>query len=986
MKTNTVKLLALVLCLTLLPFSAFAENGGDAATEYYSEDFSSITDTADLGCYGGAPDGPEEAYAKIYDGALWFGKDVTGKGASTLTLNFDSYLADVNNYKVSYDLTSAMATVGGTVNMVIGGRYFCIRSVGSGKCTVEWHDGSSWITTDKTEYDFSGKKNISIIVKDLNTVDLYIGGVLYRENMPIRDKTRYYTRLWFIFGNGTKGKIGIDNILVTSDLTVTPGQPDVPEDLPDNPVSADDVPPAGAPGVDKDNFDLYLAIGQSNMAGRAPIENRDRFFIPNAYLLNGNDEWERAQVQYIGGKWYGMNRYSTVRKENNTQGVNPALYFAKTLSETVCADGRKIGIIGNARGDTNIAQWQKGYSGTNDYDLYEEAVRRAKTAAESGNLKGIIWHQGCGDITTPVETYVQRFTQFVSDVRADLGNAKLPIFIGEIPDFADTAEKQTLRVNFNKNVIARLAKEVRYCYVISSEGGGHIGDYTHFDAATQRTLGIRYAESVTENIYNATGPTETTVSFDGVSGSAQIDLGGNTALTLTAEAQSGIECVEIYVNGALFTTLTDEPYTVDFSALAAGAYTVAAVAKANGGDEGRCEIELTVTATAQRVVFEDADFEQTIPDRYDSGLLAYSQRGYVKTDTVDAQHGSSLLVGIDKANEDFSLGSLPYINIPLGGLTGKFTVYADMYVSAKENSGDKKFTVYQSSGNEVILIQFKDVMSVLGDSADYDSGRWYAFRADIDLQSSTADVYCDGTLVSSKGISANLKNANYLRLYGPRLDTTPSYTAIDNIKAVVGEALPQIVSVNGEKPLKKGAAEFDFAFSDAIGSLNADDVSVKDESDRAYAVSAVNLSADKTRVTVTLGAALPSGRKFRLILGGNMRLASGTRTGVKMYAPFETESESVAISSVTADESSGKMKVSVTAVNGGGDTVTVVAAVTLWRGDVYLGMSAREIMIDASGSQTAEFEFDGADGAAVEAVLYTQLSLPIMLGNGVVKK
>ena len=80
------------------------------------------------------------------------------------------------------------------------------------------------------------------------------------------------------------------------------------------------------------------------------------------------------------------------------------------------------------------------------------------------------------------------------------------------------------------------------------------------------------------------------------------------------------------------------------------------------------------------------------------------------------------------------------------------------------------------------------------------------------------------------------------------------------------------------------------------------------------------------------------------------------------------------------------MKVSVTAVNGGGDTVTVVAAVTLWRGDVYLGMSAREIMIDASGSQTAEFEFDGADGAAVEAVLYTQLSLPIMLGNGIVKK
>src|SRR5689334_5595211 len=44
----------------------------------------------------------------------------------------------------------------------------------------------------------------------------------------------------------------------------------------------------------KEKLDVYLLIGQSNMAGRAPIEEEDKAPVEHAYVLNGSDTWEPA--------------------------------------------------------------------------------------------------------------------------------------------------------------------------------------------------------------------------------------------------------------------------------------------------------------------------------------------------------------------------------------------------------------------------------------------------------------------------------------------------------------------------------------------------------------------------------------------------------------------------------------------------------------------------------------------------------------------
>lgn len=274
----------------------------------------------------------------------------------------------------------------------------------------------------------------------------------------------------------------------------------------------------GNPTVSKENFDIFLALGQSNMAGRGKVEEQDIYPIPGAYLFNADDEWEVAQVQFVNNKWLGFNRYSSVKDEKKYQGLGPAVYFAKTLAEALSDTGREIGIVCNARGDTSIEQWQKGYAGSEDFNLYEEAVRRAKIAKESGTLKGIIWHQGCANVNST--GYIEKFIKFVTDLRNDLECPDLPIIVGEIAGFGDSEEKRDKRMNFIRNYLKELPKYVEHCYLISSAGNSDIGDKSHFDSRAQRKMGKAYAKSALMNIYGISQPQKELINIVSVEASA----------------------------------------------------------------------------------------------------------------------------------------------------------------------------------------------------------------------------------------------------------------------------------------------------------------------------------------------------------------------------------------------------------------------------------------------------------------------------------
>lgn len=231
------------------------------------------------------------------------------------------------------------------------------------------------------------------------------------------------------------------------------------------------------------NLDIFLLIGQSNMAGRGEIGEADKVPLEKAFLFDGT-KWETAAVP--------LNKYSTVRKEIGYQKMNPGYTFARKLTEYT---GRNVGLVVNARGGTSIEQWQKGYSGKDDFDLYEQAIERASKVKNDGVLKGIIWHQGESNQSSS-STYMPKLKQLVQDLRTDLGENAF-FGAGEINKWRPESEPM------NK-VIASIAKEISQSSYIKSDSLRPINNDEndpHFDGFSQRILGGLYADEILKNVY-----------------------------------------------------------------------------------------------------------------------------------------------------------------------------------------------------------------------------------------------------------------------------------------------------------------------------------------------------------------------------------------------------------------------------------------------------------------------------------------------------
>ena len=225
----------------------------------------------------------------------------------------------------------------------------------------------------------------------------------------------------------------------------------------------------------KAKLHLYLLIGQSNMAGRGKIGAEDKTPHPRVLLFTLQDKWEPA--------------VEPVTHDKPTMlGVGPGLAFGKAMA---AADpGVTIGLVPCAFGGSPLKRWQ--HSG----DLYSNAVQRAKLAMREGTLKGILWHQGESDsgTATNANSYSERLSRMIQDIRADLGSPNLPFVVGQIGEFLyDRGPEHSPYARVVNAALAMLPEKVPATACAFSKGLKDKGDQLHFDAASQRELGRRYA-------------------------------------------------------------------------------------------------------------------------------------------------------------------------------------------------------------------------------------------------------------------------------------------------------------------------------------------------------------------------------------------------------------------------------------------------------------------------------------------------------------
>lgn len=229
----------------------------------------------------------------------------------------------------------------------------------------------------------------------------------------------------------------------------------------------------------KDKFDLYLLIGQSNMAGRGVIDSEHIVSRVRLLKLSQRNAWAP-----------GVDPLHTDKPA--AAGVGLGTSFARVMAG---ADKSiTIGLIPCAVGGTPLQRWQKGG------DLYEQALVRAKRAMQDGTLKGILWHQGESDSGTEetARSYGARLVQMIHDLRAEFGAGDVPFVAGKLGDFLSTTSKEGTPSFWPvvNEQLASIPALVTKTAVVDSTGLKHKGDVIHFDTPSLREFGKRYAEAM----------------------------------------------------------------------------------------------------------------------------------------------------------------------------------------------------------------------------------------------------------------------------------------------------------------------------------------------------------------------------------------------------------------------------------------------------------------------------------------------------------
>lgn len=233
-------------------------------------------------------------------------------------------------------------------------------------------------------------------------------------------------------------------------------------------------------------LDIILAMGQSQMAGRAPYATEGTAPIPNVYLLTSGLYMEPATNP--------LNRYANITKDATLDALSPSYSFIKKVQTTT---GHNIGLMVNAQGGSSIVSWYQ--PGKPNYDM---SLLRIKEAMKYGTLKGIIWHQGSADNSSAVVdnyvSYKADFQAMVANFRKDLGIPDLFFLCGELSDGRSEFD------GFNLNVIQGVQSYIPNSDFVMATGTILLPDEIHWDESSVYMMGERYADKFLKSVYKMT--------------------------------------------------------------------------------------------------------------------------------------------------------------------------------------------------------------------------------------------------------------------------------------------------------------------------------------------------------------------------------------------------------------------------------------------------------------------------------------------------
>ncbi|WP_018628880.1 sialate O-acetylesterase [Niabella aurantiaca] len=235
----------------------------------------------------------------------------------------------------------------------------------------------------------------------------------------------------------------------------------------------------------KNDFHIFILMGQSNMSGYAYLQPGDSIPVPHVFKLptiySGRLSWEPAAHPL-------HNRLPSDR-------FGLGLPFATAYR----AHHRNVsvGLIPLAFGGAGIDQLKKGTP------VYDDFLKKLAFARESGIIEGLLWHQGESDTVDEekANSYAHKLLQLVRDIRKEVGNEGLPVIVGDLAEFYGTSKEhnkpdRVARINKIRQVLRSLPQKITNAAFVETTGCTSIDDhYVHFDRASYILLGKRYFEA-----------------------------------------------------------------------------------------------------------------------------------------------------------------------------------------------------------------------------------------------------------------------------------------------------------------------------------------------------------------------------------------------------------------------------------------------------------------------------------------------------------
>lgn len=218
-------------------------------------------------------------------------------------------------------------------------------------------------------------------------------------------------------------------------------------------------------------MDIFLLMGQSNMAGRGLLEDVEP--IRN----------ERIRV-FQDGTWTIAEE--PLHHDRPTAGVGLAMSFAGAVLDA--NPGADIGLVPRAVGSTPLERWMPGA------DLYEGAMAAAGEVAKDGTIKAVLWHQGEHDSKAEADasSYSRRFTRMMTTLRERLDAPSLPVILGELGSYL-SARPDFPHYRIVNAELRKIPDILPQSGLVSAEGLTDKGDSLHYDGRSLRIFGERYA-------------------------------------------------------------------------------------------------------------------------------------------------------------------------------------------------------------------------------------------------------------------------------------------------------------------------------------------------------------------------------------------------------------------------------------------------------------------------------------------------------------